>query len=49
MTIIVNNTVKTINIYIDDAASDTELTFHLEADADLAVLNIEKINAEEEQ
>ena len=47
MTIIVNDTVKTINIYIDNAASDDELTFHIEADASMAVLNIEDIRTEE--
>lgn len=47
MTIIVSDTVKTINIYIDDAASDDELTFHIKADANMAVLNIEDIKTEE--
>lgn len=47
MTIIVSDTVKTINIYIDDAASDDEFTFHIEADASMAVLNIEDIKTGE--
>lgn len=47
MTIIVNDTVKTINIYIDDASSGDELIFHIEEDASMAVLNIEDIKMEE--
>lgn len=49
MTILVDSDVKTINIYIDDASSDQELTFHLPEDANMSILNIEEIKTEEEQ
>lgn len=47
MTLIVNKDIKKIEIIIDNAASDQELTFHLGQDADLAILNIEEIKTEE--
>lgn len=47
MTIIVTDNIKQMNIYIDDAASADELTFHIEADASMAVINIEDIKTED--
>ena len=49
MTILVDPDIRKIEIYIDDASSDQELTFHLPADANMSILNIEEIKTEVEQ
>lgn len=46
MTIIADATSKTIIIINDSASSNEELTFHVEADADMAVINVEDIKEE---